>query len=949
MPSSPGPTPQDIVAFGPFRLFAAERLIERSGEPLELGGRAMDILIALVERAGDVVSQRDLTDRVWPNVTVTDSSLRSHVVALRRALRDGQDGARYVVNVPGRGYCFVCPVQRSLNNEFNPAPTGPASAATVVPPRLRRMVGRDTVVELVAAQLSRQRFVTILGPGGIGKTTVAVSVGHALAADFGAVCFVDLGPLTDPHLVPSTLATTLGLVVQSDDPIPGLVGFLRDRRMLAILDSCEHVIEAAAGLAEAIFEQAEEVYILATSREALRVEGEYVYRLPPLDCPPASDALTAAAALAYPAVQLFSDRVAANSAHFALQDADAPIVGRICRKLDGIALAIELAAGRVDAYGIAGVDTLLGSRLSLLWQGRRTAPPRHHTLNATLGWSYDLLADAERTVLCRLAVFAGPFTLGAAEAVARENGPEGGEIAEVVAGLVAKSLIWCEMSAGSGVRYRLLDTTRTYLQQRLAGTDEADTVARRHAAFFCDILERGGAQAVASSEAGDLGEHLGNIRSALEWSFSERGDLGLGVALAAAAAPLFLEMSLLTECRRWSETALAVHVAVEAGPHCEMELQAAFGLSLIHTEGNSATVRDALLRALDLAEGLGDPRPQLRLIGSLHMFHARIGDFRASIQMAERALGVARAMGDPARIAVAEWMLGMSHHLAGDQTRALIHCRGALSHPATGATHVVRLGVDQRIAALGTLCRAQWLCGYADDALITVHTVLADAEALEHPATLCVALIVTIHIFLWIGNLSEVDTLIHRLISATEKYALGPYHTLALGLRGGLAVYRGEAVTALPQLSDCMQTVRAGRFGVHTSIFASYLAEAMAMVGRIDDALATIDREISEAEGKGGSFNLPEMWRLKGDFLMHREPANAAEAEHYFGRSLDLAHRQGALSWELRTAVSMARLRVRQGRPREAREGLAAVWERFTQGKETMDLRAAASLLDALA
>jgi hypothetical protein len=299
---------------------------------------------------------------------------------------------------------------------------------------------------------------------------------------------------------------------------------------------------------------------------------------------------------------------------------------------------------------------------------------------------------------------------------------------------------------------------------------------------------------------------------------------------------------------------------------------------------------------------------------------------------------------------VAEWMLGMSHHLAGDQTGALIHCRGALSPPTAAASpHVVRLGVDQRISALCTLCRAQWLCGYVDDALDTVHSALADAEALDHPTTLCVALIVTTFLFFWTGNLSEVEAIVERLISGTEKYSLGPYRTLAMGLRGGLDVYRGQATAALLQLPDCVQTVRSGRFGVHTSIFASYLAEAMAMVGRIDDALATIDGEISEAEGKGGSFNLPEMLRLKGDFLVMRDPSNVAEAEHCFRRSLDLAHRQGALSWELRTATSMARLRASQGRREEARGMLASVFGRFTQGKETADLCAAANLLDALA
>jgi predicted ATPase/DNA-binding winged helix-turn-helix (wHTH) protein len=945
---------QGVITFGPFRLSVAERLIERSGEPLELGGRAMDVLIALVERAGEVVSQRDLIDRAWPNVTVDDSNLRCHVGVLRRALCDGQDGARYVINVPGRGYCFVSPTTRAPTNKATPVPNAsPFRAVPVIPPRLRRMVGRDAVVEVIAAQLAGQRFVTIVGPGGIGKTTVAISVGHALAAGCGTVCFVDLGPLTNPRLVPSQLASTLGLVVQSDNLIPSLIGFLRDKRMLLILDSCEHVIETVAGLAEAIFAQAEGVHILATSREALRIEGEYVYRLAPLDCPPASDTLTAAEALAFPAAQLFSDRVAANSGRFALQDADAPAVARVCRKLGGIALAIELAAGRVDAHGIEGVDTLLDGRLSLLWQGRRTAPPRHQTLNATLDWSYDLLAEAERAVLRRLAVFSGSFTLEAAQAIAHDYSTEPGGIAEVIANLVAKSLIVSETGGGRGARYRLLDTARTYLQAKLAGTDEIDRVAQRHAAFFRTLLVRDGPQVHSRSEACPLdamGEHLGNIRAALEWSFADRGDVSLGVALVAAAAPLFLEMSLLIECRRWTETALATYAAAEAGPHCEMELQAALGLSLIHIEGNSSTVRDTLKRALDLAEGLGELGPQLRLIGALHMFHARIGDFRESVRLADRTLVLARAMDDPTGLAEAQWMLGISYHLAGDQTRALIHCRGALLRPAAGArAHGVRVGIDQRICAVCVLSRAQWLCGQVDEAVDTVHSALAEAEALEHPATLCTALFTTASLFLWIGHLSEVEAIVDRLISVAEKVSLGPYHTLALGLSGCLAVCRGEAAAAIPQLLGCVQTLRSRRHGALTSVFAGHLAEAMATVGRIDDALATIDEEISEAERRGGSFDMPEMWRIKGDILLNRNPSPAAAAEYCFRRSLDLAHRQGALSWELRTATAQARLRAGQGRREEAREELAAVFGRFTQGKETADLRAARNLLEAFA
>src|SRR3984893_5318931 len=431
----------EVISFGPFRLYTAQRLIEREGVPLHLGGRALDILIVLVEQASEVVSKNDLMARVWPGVTVDEGSLRVHVAALRKALGDGESGARYLTTLTGQGYCFVAPISRSSAPRPLETVASKPGQAHNLPTRLTRMVGRDQTVQEVSERLKTERFVTIVGPGGIGKTTVAVSVGYKLLTEFaGAVQFFDLGPLNDPHLIPGTVASALGLPVQSVDPIPGLIGFLRGKRMLLILDSCEHVIETAAVLAERIFEEAPQVHILATSRESLRVEGEHVHQLSPLESPPDDHGLTAAEALSFPAVQLFVERVAASGHPFKLSDSDAQIVSTICRKLDGIALAIELAAGRVSAYGIQETTAMLDSRLRLLWKGRRTAPPRHQTLNATLDWSYDLLPEVERAVLNRLSVFAGVFTLEAAQAVAAGEDIDRAQVVEALGSLVAKSL-----------------------------------------------------------------------------------------------------------------------------------------------------------------------------------------------------------------------------------------------------------------------------------------------------------------------------------------------------------------------------------------------------------------------------------------------------------------------------------------------------------------------------
>jgi predicted ATPase/DNA-binding winged helix-turn-helix (wHTH) protein len=483
------PQRRDIVSFGPYRLLATERLLEKDGVALNLGSRALDLLIALVERAPGVVCKRELMARIWPNLVVEEGSLRFHIASLRKVLGDGQSGVRYVTNVAGRGYCFVAPIWRST---AKPPRAGSfvADRAAKLPTRLLRMVGRDETVQRISAQLLGQRFVTVVGPGGIGKTTVAVSVAHARFAEFGgAVHFVDLGALDDPSLVPSAIASTLGLSVNSDSPIQALLSFVRDQRMLLVLDSCEHVIETAAAVAERIFKEALQIHILATSREALRVEGEQVYHLPPLECPPGTAGLKAAEAMSFPAVRLFVERVTASGGPFVLSDADAPIVADLCRRLDGVALALDLAARRVAALGVRGTAALLDSQLRLLWQGRRTALPRHQTLGATLDWSHNLLSEFERVVLRRLAVFVGTFSLEAAQSIAADTPDHRGQVVETIASLVAKSLVAAETDATS-VRYRLLDTTRAYVQGKLIRSGEATVVALRHATYYRELLER---------------------------------------------------------------------------------------------------------------------------------------------------------------------------------------------------------------------------------------------------------------------------------------------------------------------------------------------------------------------------------------------------------------------------------------------------------------------------
>jgi predicted ATPase len=420
---------------------------------------------------------------------------------LRRALGDGRGSNRYLVTIPGRGYRFVAPVTCSQAPPSRPETI--AERAHSLPAPLTRLLGRTETVTALKARLSRERFITIVGPAGVGKTAVAVAVAGGLIDAYPhGVGFVDLAPLTDPRLVPGALAAALGLALRSDDPVAGLLAALTDKQMLLVLDNCGRLIEAAASLAVEVLNRARGMQVLATCREPLRAPGEHVHRLPSLQCPPAAARLTAAETLRFPAVQLFVERTAAIFGGFELGDQDAPVVADICRKLDGLPMAIELAAARVDALGLRELAVRLPDRLQLLTNGRRSTLPRHHSLPAALDWSYELLPERERTVLRRLAIFPGGFTLTAASAVAVSVEITAADVVECVADLVTKSLIVADVERPTPC-YELLKTTRAYVLEKLAGSGELEEVGRRHAEYLQRTEVAQGSPPAGERAAGD--------------------------------------------------------------------------------------------------------------------------------------------------------------------------------------------------------------------------------------------------------------------------------------------------------------------------------------------------------------------------------------------------------------------------------------------------------------
>jgi predicted ATPase/DNA-binding winged helix-turn-helix (wHTH) protein len=474
-----GPADHEI-SFGPFRLLPARRLLLQGDKPVCLGGRCLDLLIALVQRSGEVVSKSELIAKVWPQTVVDEGNLKVRIAALRRALADGQAGDRYIVTVAGRGYCFVAPIIRLARSGPATAQYSETEPLSNLPAPLMRLIGRDEVISGVLVQLGRHRLITLVGPGGIGKTSVAVAAAEGLTGSYEhGVWFVDLTAISDPRLLPAAVGSAVRFDLSAENLSVGLLGFLRDKRMLLVLDNCEHIIEATAALAFRALRAAPYVQILATSREPLGVASEYIRHLKSLEIPLASRGLSAAEALDFPAIQLFVERLADVLGEFSLRDIDVPLVVDICRKLDGIPLAIEFAAAAIDALGLRGVVSLLDHPLRLP-ATRRTAALRHRTLRATLDWSYRLLSEEEQSTLRRLSVFRGSFTMEAAALVAGDPTCTESEIVDRVVALVAKSLVTADAD-GSTTRLRLLATTRAYARERLEKSGEVDVIARRQA------------------------------------------------------------------------------------------------------------------------------------------------------------------------------------------------------------------------------------------------------------------------------------------------------------------------------------------------------------------------------------------------------------------------------------------------------------------------------------
>jgi predicted ATPase len=947
-----------IAQFGRFLLDSRRRELLADGVAVPLS--ALDVLGVPIEARGQSVATDELLSRVWSGAAVDANAVPGQISTFREALGKDGDGIKTISGPSDRLMAAMTSLVGSA-----PAPADPGSASVSQrydappPANLQKppsdLIGREAQLSTVADLVVTYRLVTLVGAGGIGKSRLSVELGRRLLSKFAdGVWLVELGLLSDPELVLSAVATALGVAGDPDSP-ERLAAALASKHLLLVLDNCEHVIDAAARIAKAFLRAGTSLQLIATSRAPLRVAGERVYRVPALDVPAAGTDDTGDV-LRHSAVQLFVAHARAAEPGFALDAQSGGAVAKICRRLDGIPLAIELAAARAATLGVEALAAQLDDRFGLLTLGRPTAPARHRTLRAALDWSYALLPEPERVIMRRLAVFAGGFTLQAAGAIAGESGDTADEVGDQVLELAAKSLLYTDAS-GAEPHYRLLETTRAYALEKLAASGEFETVARRHAEFVRGLFERPEPEQATRSMPEWLaayGRAVHEVRAALDWAFSPDGDAKLGVALTATSEPIWFALSLMDECCRRVECALSsLRAGAGGGAHLEMRLSAALAAAVFYTKGPGPEVYAAWTDVLAIAERLDVAEYRSRALWGLHSHHMGNGECRAALTLAHRFVSLPPDQVGPTDRLVGERLLGTSLHFLGDQSDARRHFEHVLSHyPASMAespADIIRFEWSRRSAARGTLARVLLLQGFPDQAMGMAQTYVEEARATDHPISVCWALDAMCAVALAVGDLATAEHSVAMLLEHSARHGLGFLQALGRGFAGELLIKRGDVAGGVQCLRVALDELGKSRFVLRRPALLGVLAEALAAAGQVAEGVLTIDAALTQFERTDERWNMAEVLRIKGELLLPEgTPRATAAAEDHLLQALGWARRQGALFWELRCATSLARLRKQQGRFGEAHALLSAVHDRFTEGFDTADLTAAKALLDSL-
>lgn len=910
------PQPANEVRFGPFRLLPDQGILLRDDHPVRLGSRAFDILQLLARNAGRTVTKQEIMEAVWPDTVVVEANLSVHMAALRRALGGEDTNAHYIVTVSGRGYRFAAQILISATTEAYPM----AKPAGNLPLLLTRLIGRDSLVAEVGQRLKPHRLLTLVGTGGVGKTALALNIAEVQLPQWkDGVWLVDFAPFSDPALVPTALATALGLEVRSENPIPSLTTALANKEMLLIFDNCEHLLEQVATLSHAILQSTRSVAVMATSREPLTIPGELIQTLEPLDVPPESMPIGADEALNYPSIQLLSERVRSINSDFVLKDDEALAASLICRKLGGVPLAIEFASALIPTFGVSGLASRLDDRLRLLRTERRGALPRHRTLAAALDWSYQLLDATEQLVLRRLSVFSGSFTVESAAAIVPDPDQEI-DMASMIAALVLKSLIAPDLR-DSQPRFRLLETTRAFALNLMMESFEQSDLGRRHAVYFAKSLSCED-RPFTSTDVTVFVPELDNIRSALNWAVSSGGDLSLAASIAAGSLPIWFGLSLLTECgARMRNVYAGLSLDLRDSPDGQA-IHGAITSTEIFTSGTAdASYRDWARKGV-AAEANKDSRARVRLLVATWTFNIRLPDYAAADEQSRAYETIALASNSFNLKASVGWIRGTTLHHVGKLEAARSHFEQFIRDETTDArAHwMSTTGFDRRSDTFGLLGLTKCMQGQIADGLNDVETGISEARETKKALPLCEALQWSVAArLIAAAPLRSISVETDELHATSEQHSLSSHLGMALCFRGCEYSLQGRHAFAAKFLQDGLECLKRARYGPFAPLFVAVLGSVQAASGQVREGLSSME-QFEALQDDVVSFGRSDFLRRKARLKMLI--GAFSEAEELFREAEAIATEQGAAVWALRSSADLSALLHGKGRVQEAIGGL---------------------------
>lgn len=936
--------PDDVVTFGPFRLHGKHRRLFCGAEEVQLGGRAMEMLLTLARKKGELVHKEELYNAAWPGIFVHEANLKVTIASLRRALREYSPVEDYIRTLIGRGYWLS---DQAVGGDMPSIADLPVVANTRFP-ELGTVIGRDAEIAELRDSIAANRLTTIVGPGGIGKTTVAVATVQLLEDEEGGlVTFIDLARAAGEEFVIPSVAAALGISSGSQDRLEAISSILARSKALLLLDTCEHVLNAAAHLCDVILANTRDVRIVATSRQALRAKREEVFWLAPLEIPPPGRTYTAEQVVLYSAPQLLVER-ASEKGKYTVEDGDASAVAEICRRLDGSPLAIELISSRLTVRSAPDVLKELGERFTALVGHGEEGPLRQQTLLATLEWSYALLTKSEAAVLRAISIFMGTFDMDAVVIVVAHHNLDPMIVFDAVAGLRAKSMLSVEQIAG-GMRYRLLDSTRAFAGNLLEASGELSAVSEAHARLMLGIFARANvdrARLPARQWHAAYASHADDLRRAIGWALFLRGDPLLGMQLVASGIPLWHELSSSEEARRNCEHALAEFDRVGCDDR-SLKLKLIVGLAAVssYISADAEKAIRTFETAIQLSREIGDTNAECQALGALARYRLLPGN-QTEVQKILRELGrvATRSNNRPA-----QW----EHEFLLTELD-IIHCqyppaiarteklRQQLMNASEGS--VSRFDLDPRIRSETAMSALTWLGSRRPGTGLSGAQIVA-REALEahHGWTL---------IYSYVHGVLFV-------LSECQEWAQAKHYSALLKD----TIYRHGMPTWIPvancyiEALDALSGVRKDRDGVMSAydelrtglrqigrhVYYALLIRALYAHGHMDEGMRILDYlfEIGPQRSM-----VPELLRLRA--VRERSVGRDEEALSTLRRALIVAEENGAWAWRIRCATDLAILLRDQMALDDAKDVLEPVYRQFLDGFDIPDLRRARNLLTEL-